>query len=98
MYAPRPPATPRSTPASLIADARRERLLPGRLRRIARERRELGRERLLGVDHVHHGVDQRQVRERLREVAQVAARARVDLLGVQAEVARVGEPLLAQGE
>ena len=38
---------------------------------------------VLGPDHVHHGVDQRQVGERLREVAQVPAGVRLDLLGVQ---------------
>src|SRR5688500_10455329 len=51
---------------------------------------------LLGADHVHDGVDQREVREGLGEVAEVAAGARVDLLRVQAERARVGEQLLAQ--
>jgi uncharacterized membrane protein YccC len=36
-----------------------------------------------GADDVHHGVDQRQVGERLREVPQVPAGARFDLLGVK---------------
>jgi hypothetical protein len=40
---------------------------------------------LLGADHVHDGVDQREVREGLREVAEVAAAARVDLLRVQVQ-------------
>ena len=40
---------------------------------------------LLGSDHVHDGVDEGQVGECLREVAEVAARARVDLLGVELE-------------
>ena len=44
---------------------------------------------LLGPDHVHDRVDQRQVGERLREVAEVAAGARVDLLGVEPERAGV---------
>jgi hypothetical protein len=51
---------------------------------------------LLGVDHVHDCVDQSQVRERLREVAEVAAALRVDLLGVEAERARVREQLVAE--
>src|SRR5256886_14900373 len=50
----------------------------------------------LGVDHVHHRVDERQVRESLREVAQVAAAARVDLLRVELERARVRQQLFAQ--
>ena len=53
-------------------------------------------ELLVGADHVHHGVDQRQVGERLREVAQVPAAARVDLLRVQVQRRRVAEQLLAQ--
>ena len=52
--------------------------------------------RLLGADHVHDRVDQRQVGERLREVAQVPPAARVDLLGVELERAGVGEQPLAQ--
>jgi hypothetical protein len=44
---------------------------------------------LVGADHVHDGVDQRQVGERLREVAQVPPGARLDFLGV--EVQRTGE-------
>src|SRR5713226_553189 len=50
----------------------------------------------LGPDHVHHRVDERQVREGLREVAQVPAAARVDLLGVELQRARVRQQLLAQ--
>lgn len=44
---------------------------------------------LFGADDVHHGVDQREVGERLREVAQVTARPGLDLLRVQ--VQRAGE-------
>jgi hypothetical protein len=51
--------------------------------------------RLLGLDHVHHGVDERQVGERLREVAEVSAPLRVDFLGVELERARVRQQLLA---
>src|SRR4030081_2472371 len=43
---------------------------------------------LLGTDHVDHRVDQRQMGERLREVAHLSAGARLDLLGV--EVPRAG--------
>ena len=43
----------------------------------------------LGTDHVHDGVDEREMCERLREVAEVAAGARVDLLGI--EMQRTGE-------
>src|SRR5204863_7313148 len=50
---------------------------------------------LLLADHVHDGVDERQVRERLREVAQLPARARVDLLAVEQQRAGVGQDLLA---
>src|SRR4051794_33756954 len=50
----------------------------------------------LGVDHVHQGVDQRQVRERVWEVTEVAAGVRVEVLRVQAERARVGQQPLAQ--
>ena len=51
---------------------------------------------LVGPDHVHDGIDQRQVRKRLGEVAQVAAGDRVDLLGVEPERAGVAEQPLAQ--
>jgi TQXA domain-containing protein len=40
---------------------------------------------LLGADHVHDGVDQRQVGERLREVAEMASGAGLDLLGVEVQ-------------
>src|SRR3989442_10397917 len=50
----------------------------------------------LGADHVHDGVDQSQVRERLREVAEVAAAPGVDLFGVELQRARIREQLLAQ--
>ena len=51
--------------------------------RLRRERLHARRDLLVGADHVHDRVDQRQVRERLREVAQVPAAARIDLLRVQ---------------
>ena len=50
----------------------------------------------LGADHVDHGVDQRQVCERLREVTQMATGVRVDLLRVQLERAREPEQTLAE--
>ena len=50
----------------------------------------------LRLDHVDDGVDERQVGERLREVAEVAAAAGVDLLGVEAERAGEGQQLLAR--
>ncbi len=55
-----------------------------------------GRLALLGVDDVHDRVDQRQVGEGLREVAQVAPGLRIDLLAVQVERAGEGEQPLAQ--
>ena len=64
------------------------RLLLGRRGRVARELLVGLLHRLLGADHVHHRVDQREVGEGLREVAEVAARAGVDLLRVEAERAR----------
>ena len=51
---------------------------------------------LLGADDVHHGVDQRQVGERLREVPEVTAGARFDLLGVEVQRAGEGQQSLAQ--
>src|SRR5947209_1127053 len=39
----------------------------------------------VGADDVHHGVDQREVGESLREVAEVAAGLGLDLLGVELE-------------
>src|SRR5579875_1103037 len=53
-------------------------------------------EMLVGPDHVHHGVDEREVGERLREVAEVAPGLGVDLLGVEAERAGVPEQPLAE--
>src|SRR5664280_976986 len=53
-------------------------------------------ELLLGVDDVHDGVDQCQVRERLREVTELAAGGSVELLGVQSEWTRMGKQLLAE--
>src|SRR5437588_7298082 len=47
-------------------------------------------------DDVHHGVDQGQVSEGLREIPQVPSGLRLDLLGVELEWAGVGEKLLAQ--
>src|SRR3954464_12092504 len=63
---------------------------------LGRQRRLLGRELLVGADDVHDRVDERQVRERLREVAEVPARPRVDLLRVEVQRRRVAEQLLAQ--
>ena len=51
---------------------------------------------LLVGDHVHHRVDQRQVGERLRVVAEVPAGVGVELLGVQPERRGVREQPLAQ--
>jgi len=66
--------------------------------RIERRRDErLGRDPLVLEDQVHEGVDQREVRERLREVPEVTAGVRFDLLGIQQERAREGQQLLAQG-
>src|SRR5690242_21893297 len=82
----------------------RERAKQGRRARSARANalelaveRELARlQALVGADDVHDGVDQRQVREGLREVAEVAPGLGVDLLGVEHQRARVAEQLLAQ--
>src|SRR3954471_3553215 len=63
---------------------------------LGRQRRLLGGELLVGADDVHDGVDQRQVGERLREVAEVPPGAGVDLLGVEVQRRRVAEQLLAQ--
>ena len=52
--------------------------------------------RLLGSDHVHHGVDQRQVGEGLRKVSEMPTGAMVDLLRVELERAGVPEQSLAQ--
>jgi small subunit ribosomal protein S20 len=65
-----------------LLDRRR---LGGGRRGLSRQRLDSGCELLVGADHVHDGVDQRQVRERLREVAQVPAAARVDLLRVEVQ-------------
>ena len=51
---------------------------------------------LLVPDHVHDRVDEGQVGERLREVAQVPAGPRVDLLRVKQQRAGVGQHLLAE--
>ena len=51
---------------------------------------------LVGPDDVNHGVDQRQVGERLGIVAEVPGALRVQLLGVQPERARVTEQSFAQ--
>src|SRR5689334_1831330 len=64
----------------------------------ARLHQRLGRgEVVIGADDVHDGVDEGQVREGLREVAQVASGARIDLLGVEVQARREPEHLLAQG-
>lgn len=56
-----------------------------------------GAELLVRPDQVHDGVDERQMREGLREVPEVTAGMRVDLLGVQEQRGGVGQELLAQG-
>src|SRR6187200_2351084 len=67
-------------------------LLPARLQQ------RLGRgEIMVGADDVHDGVDEGEVREGLREVAQVASGPGVDLLGVEVEARCEPEHLLAQG-
>jgi signal transduction histidine kinase len=43
---------------------------------------------LFGLNHVHHRVDQCQMRERLRIIAQVSPSFRIDLFRVQTERAR----------
>jgi len=55
-----------------------------------------GDQGVLGSDDVHDRIDQCQVGEGLREVAQVAARARVDLLGIEAQRPCVAEQALAK--
>ena len=45
---------------------------------------------------MHDGVDQRQVGERLREVAEVSTRGGIDLLGVEQERTGERQELLAQ--
>src|SRR4029079_7962838 len=55
------------------------------------------RRRLFGLDHAHERVDQREVRESLREVAEMAPARRLDLLCVQLKRTGEGEQLLAQG-
>src|SRR5262249_28141926 len=50
----------------------------------------------LRADHVHHRVDERQVGERLREVAQVSARLVVELLRVEPQRAGEAEQTLAE--
>src|ERR1700680_3524181 len=50
----------------------------------------------LRIDDMHHRVDQSEVGERLREVPEVPAAPRVDLLRVELERARVRQQLLAQ--
>ena len=50
----------------------------------------------LGTDEVRHRVDEREMGECLREVAQVPPRGRLDLLAVEAQVAGQRDELLAQ--
>src|SRR5207253_912245 len=50
----------------------------------------------LRAEHVYDRVDQRQMGERLREVAQVPAGVRVDLLGVEVQRAGEGQQPLAE--
>src|SRR6266576_3163558 len=51
---------------------------------------------LLGPDDVDEGVDERQVRERLREVAEVPATSGIELFGVEVEGTGQRQQLLAQ--
>ena len=69
-------------------------LLPGDARLLSTGRRTQAL--LLRRDHVRDGVDQRQVRERLRVVAEVAPAGGLELLGVEPERRGVGEQPLAQ--
>ena len=55
-----------------------------------------GRPCAFGPDDVHRRVDQRQVRERLREVAEMPARPRIDLLREQSERTRERQQLLEE--
>ena len=50
----------------------------------------------LGRDDVEDGVDQREMRERLRKVAQLLAAVRVDLFGIELQRASEGQQLGAQ--
>src|SRR5438445_3971262 len=68
----------------------------GQLRLRRRQRLDRFDSPSLGVDEVHHGVDEREVRERLREVAEMTAVGGVDLLAVQAQRAGIRKELLAQ--
>jgi hypothetical protein len=53
-------------------------------------------ETLILLDQMHHGVDQRQMRERLREVPEMQTAVRIDLLGIQKQRAGIGKELCAQ--
>src|SRR5919106_5607904 len=64
------------------------RTVPGRLLALA--------QLLVDTDQMHHGVDQRQMREGLGEVAEVQAAGGIELLGVQLQRAGVGQQLRAQ--
>ena len=67
------------------ASARRRRPSQGRDRKAELRGLLPGRfgQNLIGADDVHHGVDERQVRERLGKVAEVTSAVRLDLLGVE---------------
>ena len=52
---------------------------------------------LVRLDQVHHRIDQGEMRERLREVAEVVSGVRVDLLSVEMEFAGKRQQLAAQG-
>src|SRR5438128_4551248 len=67
-----------------------------RARGLEGRREDAGLDALLGSDHVHDRVDQREVGECLREIAEVAPAPGVDLLGVELERTGVGEELLAE--
>ena len=89
------PRCSRARPTDLLGDAE---LLSGSFRPGSLEEEVLGEDwhRPLVADHVGDRVDQRQVGEGLREVAEVAAGGGVELLGVEAERAAVLEQALAE--
>src|SRR5258708_32280003 len=52
--------------------------------------------RALGTGQVERGIDQRDMRERLREIAELASQPRIVFLGQQAAVVGQGQQPLAQ--
>src|SRR5438874_9516768 len=67
-----------------------------RARGLEGRREDTGLDALLGSNHVHDRVDQREVGECLREIAEMAPTSGVDLLGIELERTGVGEQLLAE--